>query len=161
MQVAGQGGAATHKHMRNQPCRPDRTRQVTGLGGAATHKHMRNQPCRPDRTRQVAGQGGAATHKHMRNQPCRPDRTRPVAGQGGAATHMIATNPAGQTALSSSPVREELQHTCMWPILLMRPHSKCVYITSSPLWIQSLSKHYKMPQVYPEVIEWSAKKKEW
>ena len=34
-----------------------------GQGGAAAHKHMRNQPCRPDRTRQVASQGGAATRK--------------------------------------------------------------------------------------------------
>ena len=106
-----------------------------------------------------AGQGGDATHKHMRNQPCRPDRTRQVAGQGGAATHTHATNSAGQTAFGRSPVREELQHICMWPILLMRPHSKCVYSTSSPLWMQSLSKHYKMPQVYPEVIEWSDKKR--
>ena len=66
-------------------------------------------------------------------------------------TNTCGTNPAGQTALGRSPVREELQHICMRPILLMRPHSKCVYSTSSPLWMQSLSKHYKMPQVYPEV----------
>ena len=72
-------------------------------------------------------------------------------------THTCGTNPAGQTALGRSPVREELQHVCLRPILLMRPHSKCVYSTSSPLWMQSLSKHYKMPQVYPEVIEWSDK----
>ena len=70
-------------------------------------------------------------------------------------TNTCGTNPAGQTALGRLPVREELQHKCLRPILLMRPHSKCVYSTSSPLWIQSLSKHYKMPQVYPEVIEWS------
>ena len=173
---AGQGGAATHKHMRNQPCRPDRTRQVAGQGGAATHKHMRNQPCRPDRTRQVAGQGGAETHKHMWNQPCRSGRScdtqthaeptlpaRPhSAGHRsgrGRDTHTCGTNPPGQTALGRSPVREEPQHICMRPILLMRPHSKCVYSTSSPLWMQSLSKHYKMPQVYPEVVEWSDKKK--
>ena len=31
------------------------------------HICMRNQPCRPDRTRQVAGQGGAATHMHAAN----------------------------------------------------------------------------------------------
>ena len=73
-------------------------------------------------------------------------------------TSTCGTNPAGQTTLGRSPVREELQHICMRPILLMRPHSKCVYSTSSPLWMQSLSKHYKMPQVYPEVIEWSEKK---
>ena len=74
-------------------------------------------------------------------------------------TNTCGTNPAGQTALGRSPVREEPQHICMRPILLMRPHSKCVYSTSSPFWMQSLSKHYKMPQVYPEVIEWSDKKK--
>ena len=74
-------------------------------------------------------------------------------------TNTCGTNPAGQTALGRSPVREELQHICMWPILLMRPHSKCVYSTNSPLWMQSLSKHHKMPQVYPEVIEWSNKKR--
>ena len=72
-------------------------------------------------------------------------------------TNTCGTNPAGHTTLGRSPVREELQHICMRPILLMRPHSKCVYSTSSRLWMQSLSKHYKMPQVYPEVIEWSDK----
>ena len=74
-------------------------------------------------------------------------------------TNTCGTNPAGQTALGMSPVREELQHICMQPILLIRPHSKCAYSTRSPLWMQSLSKHYKMPQVYPEVIEWSDKKR--
>ena len=149
--------------MRDQPCRPDRTRQLGRRSGRsrATHKHMQDQPCRPDRPRQVTGQGAAATHKHMWDQPCRPDHTQQVAGQGGAATHKhMQINPADQTVLGRSPVREELQHICMWPIMLMRPHSKCVYSTSSPLWMQSLSKHYKMPQVYPEVIEWSDKK-EW
>ena len=74
-------------------------------------------------------------------------------------TKTCGTNPAGQTALGRLPVMEELQHICLRPILLMRPHSKCVYSTSSPLWMQSLSKHYKIPQVYPEVIEWSDKKR--
>ena len=109
--------------------------------------------CRSERSRN--------THTHMRDQPCRPDCTWQVAGQRGAATHThtCGTNPAGQTALGRSPVREEPQHICMRPILLMRPHSKCIYSTSSPLWMQSLSKHYKMPHVYPEVTEWSDKKR--
>ena len=112
----------THTHMRDQPCWPDRTRQVASQGGAATHTHA--GPTLLARPHSAGRRSGRSRNTHMRDQPCRPDRTR------------------------QSLVREELQHICMWPILLMRPHSKCVYSTSSPLWMQSLSKHYKMPQVY-------------
>ena len=97
------------------------------------HTNTCDQPCRPDRTRQVAGQGGATTHTHMR--PTLPARPHSAGRRSGRSrnTHTHVTNPAGQTALGRSPVREKLQHICMQPNLMMRPHSKCIYSTSSPL----------------------------
>ena len=51
-----------------EPTLPARPHSAGGRsGGAPAHKHMRNQPCWLDRTRQVAGQGGAATHMHVAN----------------------------------------------------------------------------------------------
>ena len=158
-QVAGQGGAATHEHMRpNLPARPHlaghrsgrslntRTHATkpasqTALGRSPVreepqHTNTCDQPCRPDRTWQVAGQGGASTHKHMRpTLPARPHLAGHRSGRSrNTRTHMRptlaarphlagrqsgrsrntqthATNPAGQTALGRSPVREEPQHT--------------------------------------------------
>ena len=136
---------------------------VAGQGGAATHKHMRNQPCRPDRTRQIAGHAGRNRNTQTHAEPTLPARPHSADRRPGRSrntqTHACGTNPAGKIALGRSPVSEEPQHICMRPILLMQPHSKCVYSTRSPLWMQSLSKHYKMPQVYPEVIEWSDKER--
>ena len=106
----------------NQHCWPDRTRQVAGQGGAANHKHM--QPTLPARPHSAGRQSGRS-HKpqtHVTNpagktalgrspvreepqttntcdQPCRPDHTRQVSSQGGATTHMHAANPADKTTL--------------------------------------------------------------
>ena len=87
--------------------RPDRTRQVAGQGGAATHQHMRpNLPARPhlgghrsEKSRntpthvtnpasQTALSGLPVREEPQHTNTCdQPDRTRRVAGQGGAATH--------------------------------------------------------------------------
>ena len=84
---------------------------------------VREEP-RHTRMRNQPCRSGRSRDTHACNQSCRPDHTRQVAGQGGAATHMHVANPADETTLK---VR--------------------IYSTSSPLWMQSLSKHYKMPQV--------------
>ena len=142
-QVAGQGGATTHEHMQPtlpaMPARPHlagrrsgRSRNTrthatnpagqTALGRSPVreepqHTNTCDQPCRPDRTWQVAGKGGDATRKHMRpTLPARPH----LAGRRSGRSHNTrthATNPAGQTALGRSPVREEPQHanTCDQP----------------------------------------------
>ena len=164
-QVAVQGGAATRERMRpTLPARPHlagrrsgrsrntRTHATNPAGQTALgrspfreepqHANACDQPCRPDRTWQVAVQGGAATRERMRpTLPARPH----LAGRRSGRSHNTrthATNPAGQTTLGRSPVRKKPQHIYMRPTLLMRPHSKCVYTcsTSSPLWMQSLSK---------------------
>ena len=131
---AGQGGAATHKHMRpTLPAIPDsagcrsgrshntRTHAANPAGQTALgrlpvreepqHTNTCGQPCRPDRTRQVAGQGGATTHEHMR--PTLPARLHSASCWSGRSrnTQTHATNPACQTALGRLPVREEPQHT--------------------------------------------------
>ena len=133
-QVAGQGGATTHVHMQpTQPARPHSASRRSGrshntrthaanpagqtaLGrspvrGEPQHTYTCSQPCRPDRTRQVAGQGGATTHVHM--QPTLPARPHSASRRSGRShnTRTHAANPAGQTALGRSPVREEPQHT--------------------------------------------------
>ena len=114
-----------HTNTCGQPCRPNRTRQVAGQGGAATHEHMRptllareepqhtntcNQPCLPDRTRQVAGQGGATTHEQMRpTLPARPHSAGHLSGRSRNTRTHATNNPASQIALGRSPVREEPQ----------------------------------------------------
>ena len=103
--LKGQGGATTHKHMQAGQ---------TALGRSPVreepqHTNTCYQPCRPDHTRQVACQGGAATHKHIR--PTLLARSHLAGRRSGRScnTRTCATNPAGQTALARSLVREEPQ----------------------------------------------------
>ena len=60
---------------------------------------------------QSPGQGGATTHIHM--QPTLPARPHSASRRSGRShnTRTHAANPAGQTTLGKSPVREEPQHT--------------------------------------------------
>ena len=75
------------------------------------HTNTRSRPCRPDCSRQVTGQGRATTHKHM--QPTLPVRPLSAGHQSGKShnTQTHAADPAGQTALGKSPVKEEPQYT--------------------------------------------------
>ena len=79
------------------------------------HTHERSKPCRPDRIRQFAGQGRATTHIHIHTQQTLPARPHSAVRRSGKShnTHTCThtANPAGQTTLGRSPVREEPQHT--------------------------------------------------
>ena len=174
-----------HTNTCNQPCRPDCTRQVAGQGGAM---HNTQTPVTNPGGQTALGSSPVREEPQNTNtcdQPCQPDHTWQVTGQGGATTHIHVANPAGQTALGRSPVRDEpcTTHKHLRPTLPARPHSagrrsgrshntyicsqpcrpdrtQSVYIVQAHLSGCNLyPKHYKMPQVYPEIMEWSEKKR--
>ena len=140
-----QGGAATHIHMRSNPCRPDRTWQVavSGRSRDTLTQAVKSLPARPHsagrRVREElrhtftgsqipAGQtalgrspcqGEAVTHLHRRSNPCRPDRTRQVAVSGKSRdtrSQAVKFLPARPHS-AGRHVREEPRHmyTCGQP----------------------------------------------
>ena len=133
-QVTSQGRATTHKH--TQPTLPARPHSASHWSGKSQntqthaadpagqtavgkslvreeqqHTNTCSRPCRSDHSRQVTSQGRVTTHKHT--QPTLPARPHLASHRSGKShnTQTHAADPAGQTALGRSPVREVPQHT--------------------------------------------------